>query len=193
MKWKVAAWTVAAALAVGITAAARPGSSAAETAKVGQPVKDFKLRDLWTDKDIQLSQFKGKTMVLVFISYHCDTTWRYERRMGKMMQDYGPKGVVFLAVRSTSTDTADGIKKYCETKNLTMPLLYDAKDTLADYMDAQVTPTFYVIDGGGILRYHGSFDDNREEAEAKKQYLYPALDAVLAGKQVATAETRAFG
>src|ERR1022692_3186461 len=69
----------------------------------------------------------------------------------------------------------------------------DADNVLADRFDAQVTPESYVIDSAGIIRYHGSIDDNQNESHIRTQRLRLALDAVLAGKPVDQAETKAFG
>jgi hypothetical protein len=68
-------------------------------AQIDKPVKDFKLRDITSEKGstVSLSQYKGKkAVVAVFLSYNCGTTWRYEKRLGKLMADYGKKDVVFL-------------------------------------------------------------------------------------------------
>jgi peroxiredoxin len=173
--------------------ASRSGRTAAETAKVDQAVKDFALTDLWTEKPVKLSSLKGKPVVIVFISYNCDTTWRYEKRIGQLMKNYGQKGVKFLAVRSSAHDTVEQTKKYCEAKNFTMPVLYDEKNTLADYFQVRVTPTFFVVDGKGTLRYGGSCDNNREEPQATKTFVKDALDAVLADKPVPVKQTDAFG
>jgi len=186
-------WALLPALAVAAVLAAGASAAPPETMKLDAPVKDFALTNLWTNKPVKLSEMKGKPVVGVFISQNCDVTWRYEKRIGKLMQTYMPKGVKFLAVRSSATDTAEGIKKYAEAKSFTMPLLYDEKNAVADYFKAQVTPTFFVVDGQGTLRYWGSADDNPEEAEVKKTYVKDALDAVLAGKQVIVKETRPFG
>jgi peroxiredoxin len=176
-----------------LAALASRTNAAAEEAKIGAPVKDFTLTDLWTDKPVRLADLKGKPVLGVFISYNCDMTWRYERRIGRLMQDYLPKGVRILAIRSSARDTVDGIKKYAEAKNFTMPLLYDSKNEMADYFRVNVTPTFVLFDSQGILRYEGSCDDNPNEQQAKHQFVRDALDAVLAGRQVAVAENRAFG
>jgi peroxiredoxin len=186
LSWRLGAAMVAVVCAAG--AAAGPDS-----AELDRPVKDFTLKDLMGGKEVSLSQFRGKTVVLSFISYHCDTTWRYERRMGKLIGNYSRKGVVFLNVNSNANDTPEGIKKYVEARNLTVPLLKDTGNRVADYFNTRVTPTFYVIDKEGVLRYRGSYDDNREEAQATKQYVTPALDAVIASRPVTTKEHRAFG
>jgi peroxiredoxin len=183
---------LAAGMLVVVSLAARI-ALAADAAKIDTPVKDFTLTDLWTSKPVAFSEMKGKPVLIVFISYNCDVTWRYEKRIGQLMQSYMPKGVKFLAVRSSANDSVDGIKRYAEAKNFTMPLLHDERNVVADYFNVQVTPTFVLVDEKGILRYQGSCDDNRDEATAKKTFVRDALDAVLAGKEVAVKQNRAFG
>jgi peroxiredoxin len=165
-------------------------------AKVGEPVKDFKLKDVMQEKEtfVSLSDYKGKkAVVLAFISYNCDISWRYEGRIGKLLSDFGKKDVAFLAIRSNRKDTADGIKQYAEAKNLAMPVLFDDRNVVADYFETRVTPTFYIVDKKGILRYQGSCDDDMDEESVSKTYVRDALDAVLAGQDVKVASTRAFG
>ena len=57
-------------------------------------------------------------------------------------------------------------------------------------LDVLVTPTFYVIDKQGVLRYRGAYDESLKEARAQKTYVHDALKAVLEGKEVALKTTR---
>jgi peroxiredoxin len=179
-------------LAAGVAVAFQDTPS--QRADLDQPVKDFKLKDILNNKEVALSDYKGKLIVISSISYTCGTSWRYEKRMGKMMADYGKKGVVFLNMNSNANNTEDGMKKYVEARNLSsVPLLKDYNNRVADYLNTRVTPTFYVIDKEGVLRYRGSFDDNADEERASKHFVVAALDSVLAGQPVATKENRPFG
>jgi hypothetical protein len=49
------------------------------------------------------------------------------------------------------------------------------------------------MDKDGVIRYHGYVDDSVTEARVHNHGLRLALDAVLAGKAVPVAETKAFG
>jgi hypothetical protein len=69
----------------------------------------------------------------------------------------------------------------------------DPGNVLADRFDAQVTPESFVIDSSGIIRYHGSIDDSMNESRVHTRALRAALESVLAGKSVASTETKAFG
>ena len=194
MRTRVGTWLCTLALAV--SAAASVMAETPEQAKLDQPVKDFKLRDLMKGEEQHsaLADYKGKkAVVLSFVSYNCSVSWRYEKRLGKLLADYGEKDVVFLAVRSNARDTIEGMRKYAETRNLDMPVLHDEGAKLADYFNVRVTPTFVVIDKEGKLRYWGSYDEDADETAAKNHYVPDALDAVLGGKDVKVKQTRAFG
>ena len=59
---------------------------------------------------------------------------------------------------------------------------------------ATKTPEAFLFDANGKLAYHGAIDDNSEDANAvKSHYLKDALEAVLSGKPVPMAETKALG
>jgi peroxiredoxin len=177
----------------------RPGAANnGEQAEIGKPVRDFRLRDL-TEKNKEtyhtLSQYRGKkAVVAVFLSNRCGTTWQYEERMGKLMQDMVGKDVVVLGIHSNVNESQDEIRKYVETRNFAAPVLDDKeKNEFVTYFDARVTPTVLVIDKEGVLRYKGSYDDNADAKMVKTRYAEDALNAVLTGKAVPVTTTRAFG
>jgi peroxiredoxin len=183
---------VALTLAAGIAAAWEDAQP--RQAEMDKPVQDFKLKDILSGKEVALSDYKGKPVVLSSISYTCGTSWRYEKRMGRMMANYGKKGVVFVNMNSNANNTEDGMKKYVEARNLaSVPLLKDYNNQVADYLNTRVTPTFYVLDKDHVLRYQGSFDDSADETQASKTFVLAALDSVLAGKTVETKANRPFG
>src|ERR1043166_2176170 len=85
--------------------------------EIGKPVAtEFKLRDVTHDLKagekpdaamIALSSYKEKKpVVLFFMSERCGTTWKYEKRLGKLMSKYG-KDVAFLGVRCSANDSAE--------------------------------------------------------------------------------------
>lgn len=186
------AWFTSSALAREGEAPAE--SSSPDLAKIDQPVNDFRLRDLMQEEPVYvtLSQFRGKkVVVLISVQSRCPFTWKYIGRIGKLFQDYHHKGVAFLAIRSSLTDSEDRIRRYAEDKNLDMPLLYDKANRVADYFGTQGTPYFYVIDKQGVLRYEGICDNNQTSKRFKLKlekvtahYARDAIEAVLAGKPV---------
>lgn len=184
------------------TAPEAPAAPVEERARVDTAVRDFRLADVMVDEErfVTLSELKGKTVVLFFVSDKCQVTWLYEQRTGKLIQDFKARDVVFLGIRSSAGDSAREIRAYCEAKNFDIPVLFDDGNVVADYFGVRVTPQYAVIDPNGVLRYFGAFDDIQvpgkleQAAEtAQKQYVRAAVEAILGGREVETKEARGYG
>jgi hypothetical protein len=187
----------------GLAALMAVGATAQDKGKLGEDAKFIALKDAMKPdgEAIDLAQHKGKeALVLVWISEKCDITWRYEGRTGELMKEFGPKGVKFYAVWSSAADSADGIKKYAESKNYVMPVLDDAKGELARFYGVTVTPTYVVVDKEGKFRYRGAYDDlqlgggfKNDPNTAKQKFVHAALSAILEGKPVDITEKKGVG
>jgi hypothetical protein len=71
---------------------------------------------------------------------------------------------------------------------------YDATSGIARAFGATRTPEAFLFDASGKLVYHGTIDDNADDAAAVKDaYLANAVNAVAGGKAVPVAETKALG
>lgn len=164
--------------------------------KIDAPVRDFTLKDLLKPDGpgVALSGFREKkAVVLVFTSYSCDACVVYEGRIRALIKDLAGKDVVFLALRSSAEDTAEGMRAYAKKADFGIPFLDDAENRIADRYGVRVTPSFRLVDVKGVLRYRGALDDSLEEAGVKAPYLRRALEAVLSGAPVDVKETRTVG
>ena len=169
--------------------------------EMDKPVKEFKLKNLAHEtkegekKDANLVAIKElkKPVVMFFMSEKCGVTWKYEKRIGDLVAKYGEKDVAFVSIRCSANDTEESIVKFAEAKNFNMPVLNDAKGELTSFFRVRQTPTFVVLDKKGVLRYHGSFDDNAEVDAVEHKYLAEAVSAVLADKDVPVKKTAPFG
>ena len=174
------------ALALGLNASAKRGPL-----KIGEVVKAPVLRNIVTNKPLDLASFKGKKVVVgIFMQKNCGTTWKYYGKMGEIIKNYKAKGVEVVGIHSSSGETDDMMLSDLQAKNLNIPLLDDKKDqSLLKLVGANCSPTFVVIDKDSKLRYFGSYD----KFGSAPNYVPDALDAVLAGTPVKMAQTRAFG
>lgn len=174
------------ALALGLRAAARRGP-----AKIGEVVKAPVLRDIASGKPLDLASFRGKKVVVgVFMQKNCSTTWKYYGKMGTLIQKYRSKGVELVGIHSSAGETDDMMLSELQSKNLNIPLLDDkAKLAFKEAIGAECTPTFFILDKTGKLRYFGSYDKYGNSPN----YVPDALDALLAGKPIKMAQTRPFG
>jgi peroxiredoxin len=175
---------------------------------IGSPLPDFNLPGV-DGKMHKASEYAGtKALAVVFESNHCPVSQLYEGRIEKLYADYRGKGVTLVAINPNNpktvrldelgyTDVTDSLaemKLRAGFRGIGWPYLYDGEtQAVSSKFGAVATPHIFIFDEQRKLRYQGRIDDNQREELVKTQDARNALDAVLAGKPVPVAETRAFG
>lgn len=166
---------------------------AAQAAEIGAKVGNFELTDI-TGKTQSLQSYSGRVVVLVFWSFKCPVSLAYDDRVEALQNKYGNKGIAVLLVSSNANETASEIRANASNLNLRIPVLLDSDGNLADKFGATHTPSVFILDGNGILRYRGALDNNKRIGDGGRVvYADDALDAILEGRSVAISETKPFG
>ncbi|MGH7149087.1 MAG: thioredoxin family protein [Planctomycetota bacterium] len=168
---------------------------------VGDPAPDFSLMDLG-GKSASLKEIRGegkdaKVVVVDFWSRNCPYSIAWDARLKEIHRDYSTKGVVLLAIDSNQTEAKEQIADFVKEKEIPFRVLLDPDSAVADLYGGKTTPHCFVIGKDGKLAYIGAVDSNAstplKSGEGVTNYLRDALDAVLAGKPVATPTTKAVG
>lgn len=170
-------------------------SASAASLAIGDAAPDFTLTTLG-GKPFSLTQAarSQKAVVLMFIATKCPYSNAYNVRMREMVAAYGPKGVLFVGINSNKTEPAEEARTHAKTNGHSFPIMKDPENKIADLYDAKRTPEIFIVDPEGKVRYHGRIDENYEDASrVTSPDLKNALDAMLSGKSVEKAETKAFG
>ena len=174
---------------------AAPAARAADL-KIGAPAPDFTLPAASDGKAVALKDLlaKSKAVAVVFIATKCPVSNAYNTRMAALGKEYAAKGVLLVGVNSNKTEPAAEVKEHAEKHGFTFPVLKDDGNKIADAYGAAKTPEVYVLSPKGDLLYHGRIDESQDDARnVRSPDLRNALEAVLSGKPVPTAETKAFG
>ncbi|MEW6435356.1 MAG: thioredoxin family protein [Myxococcota bacterium] len=179
-------------------------SAVASAAEVGAPAPDFTLKDL-DGKDVKLSAFKGKTVVLEWFNPECPYV-KASHTKGSLKdtaQRAAKKGVVWLAINSGAPGKqGHGVEKNragVKAFGLEHPVLLDESGAVGKAYGATNTPHLFVIDPRGTLVYRGAIDNSPDgEGGAAKDgklvnYVEAALDDLAAGRAVKTPDTKAYG
>jgi thiol-disulfide isomerase/thioredoxin len=164
----------------------------AQGSVVGSRPGDFTLRDL---KGVEVASpaLTGNVTALLFIATQCPVSNAYNDRMSALYRDYEPKDVKFIFVNSNATEPATEVEEHRRKHGFPFPVYKDPGSLVADRFRAQATPEAFVLDAGGMVRYHGHIDDSQNAQRVTKKSLRLALDAVLGGYKVDPVETKAFG
>jgi peroxiredoxin len=169
-------------------------STATAGVKVGDKLEPFALKDAVSGKDVDLKAAAGqKATVLMFIATQCPVSNDYNARMAAIAKDYSGKGVSFIGINSNRQEAAEEVASHAKENGFSFPVVKDPNNVKADYFGAAVTPEIYVYDSSWTLKYHGRIDDHQKGTDIKSTDLKNALDALVAGKDVPVAETKAFG
>ena len=146
-----------------------------------------------------LADLAGKDfVVVVFTGNECPVATSYEKRLVALTKKYatGDKSRVAVVAINVSIDEderLDKMKVAAKEKGFNFPYLSDESQKIGRQFGASVTPEVFVLDKDRKIVYQGAIDDNLQIAKVEKKYLEDALDALLAGKTVATSETRPTG
>ncbi len=163
---------------------------------VGDDAPAFTLADT-AGNEVSLSDFEGKIVVLEWLNPDCPFVQRHYKAgtMKDLAAKYEGEGVVWLTINSTNYMDAAANAKFKADNGLPYTILVDQSGDVGHLYDAVTTPHMYIIDGNGTLVYIGAIDDdprgNTEEPAVN--YVALALDEVLAGQAVTTAETKPYG
>ncbi len=164
----------------------------AQTAAVGKAAPDFALKDL-KGLSHSITAYRGKIVVLSFLSTGCPFSIAYQERLRAIARDYAGRQVVLIGINSNPAEPVEAIRAHAQKNGLEFPILKDEGSRIADLYAATRTPEVYVLDGEGVVRYHGRIDNSKDPARVKRSDLRAALDELLAGAPVSVAETKSFG
>jgi len=155
----------------------------------------FTLKDQ-DGKPVSLSDFKGKIVVIEWINPDCPYSRRHTDRatLKKLAEEYGDKGVAFLAINSTHYFTVEKNKAWHDKHAYNHPILDDRSGKVGRAFGAKTTPDIRILDAKGAVAYSGAIDDDRSgKAKEPTVYVAKALAELLAGKKVSTPLTKPYG
>lgn len=152
----------------------------------------------------RLNDYRGKTVVLEWTSPICEfTASHYNSGNMQKLQKYGAdQGVIWLLVDSSAVGAPDYLSAAAANRRIASKgisattLLIDSDGKVGLTYGAVTTPSVYVIDAAGHLRYQGAVDDNpwgSGTQDVAHSYLKQTLDALAKGTAIATLQSRPYG
>lgn len=178
------------------------------TLAIGAAAPDFNLPGVDGRKH-RLSEYaKYPILAIIFTCDHCPTAQLYEGRIKKLVSDYGPKDVGFVAIQPNAVaaasahemnytdvdDSLDSMMIRAKYRHFNFPYLYDGDtQSTAEAYGPKATPHVFLFDKDRKLQFEGRIDNNQRESLVKTQDTRAALDAMLAGQPIAVRMTPVFG
>jgi peroxiredoxin len=165
---------------------------------ISQEAPDFRLPT--TDGgEASLEDAAGAPAVIVaFWCNHCPYVRAWEERFNDIAREYSDRGVVTIAIGANDAtthpgDSFDNMVVRASEQRYVFAYARDESQEVARAYGAERTPEVFLLDGGRRVAYHGAIDDDTDPDAVRSHHLREALDAVLAGRAPATAETAPVG
>jgi len=189
---------------VALTAMTMVTGGTALGASAGTQAPGFSIADT-SGKVVRLADYRGKYVVLEWTNPECPFVRKHyaSGNMQALQKDWGAKGVVWLAVNSTSASspefkTPEQMRDWMRVQGAApAATLLDRTSETGRAYGARTTPQMFVVDPAGNLIYQGAIDDKRSadpaDAKTANNYVRAALTEALAGKPVTVASTVPYG
>lgn len=169
-----------------------------EPLPIGAAAPDFDLPSTAGER-VRLSDL-ADAPVFVYVQgcNHCPVVHAYLERLKAAARDYQGRGVRFVMVNSNDPeryqdDGFEPMQRFAAEHELPFPYLHDADQSVAKAYRTFRTPEVLVFDHDRRLRYHGRIDDAKDPEQVTTHELRDALEALLAGDEIAEPETWAVG
>ncbi len=167
---------------------------------LGSSAPDFRLPDT-QGRQVGLADFQAApALVVVFMCNHCPYVKHIRSALAQLARDYSPRGVALVGINANDVanypeDSPARMAEEAKSAGYTFPDLSDETQQVAKAYRAACTPDFFLFDRDRKLVYRGQFDDSRPGSSLPPtgKDLRAALDAVLAGRQVAAVQKPSIG
>lgn len=172
----------------------------------GEAAPDFTLQGLNPKmKDVKLSSFKGKVVVLEWLNHGCPFVRKHydSGNMQSLQTKYTGQNVIWLSIVSSAEGkqgyvTSEGaLKEKATNKSAATDILLDPTGKVGQLYGAKTTPHMYIVDKAGTLVYQGAIDDKADTDKASigsaKNYVVNALEELSAGKKITAHTTKSYG
>ncbi len=198
---RIAAGAAAAVLAAGLgLGLAKTSVLAAAEPPAAPPlmVDNFRL----TDQNLQsheLYRLRSASAVVIITQMDGCPVIRNEAAAIKRLKDeYAAKGVEFMMLNSTPSDSRDEILQEAKDYGFDLPILLDRNQLVGEQLGVKRTAEVYVINPKTWrVVYHGPVDDKvtyeRQKAKADHEYARDAIEAVLTKTTPAVAQEETAG
>lgn len=180
------------------------GRAVAADAQAGKTAPDFTFTDI-EGTAAKLSDFKGKYVVIEWFNHGCPFTEKHYKsdKMQDLQRKYTEDGVIWIAVNSTNDEHSNYMdaamtRKEAEAYGTSATyIVLDPSGKIGKLYGAKTTPDIFIVDPQGKIIYRGAADSinstDTGDITKAQNYIDLALTQAMAGKAVATPETKPYG
>lgn len=155
----------------------------------------FRLNDLDGNPISLEKNLESHLTVVCFIGTECPLAKLYSGRLDRLAEKFSD--VDFIAVSSNQQDSIADLKKFRERFRVSIPIVKDIGNRVADQFNAERTPEVFLVNGNLDTLYRGRIDDQYQPGIAKpkpnRDDLLIAITEHLSNHPISVPETEVDG
>jgi len=120
-----------------------------QVARVGMPAPNFQLKNL-DGQSVSLSDLQGKPVLINFWATWCSPCIHEMPYLQQVYDEWSDKGLMVLAINIGESSAQ--VEAFMQSHDLSLPVLLDAKQAVAQKYNIQYIPSTFFIDKDGIIQ-----------------------------------------
>jgi peroxiredoxin len=142
---------------------------------------------------------KFRAVGVISLCNHCPYVERYLGRLKNIQAEFAPKSFTLIGMNGSNVDydtrsSFENMKAFALRHQLNFPYLWDSTQDVTGSFGATKTPTAFLIDTNGIVRYKGKIDNHPQDPSlVGEDYLRTAIASLFQGKEIEIPQTEAVG
>ena len=160
--------------------------------ELGKKTPNFSLNAL-DGTPHSLAEFGGKIVIINFWSAECPHAARVDEGLIPLLENWGDE-VILLQIASNGNEPLEMLRDAAQERTSPGIVLHDPKSEVADLYEATNTPHIYIVDGKGLLQYHGAYDDvSFRQRMPTRNYVEDGVASLLKGNKPEVTHVPPFG
>lgn len=147
----------------------------------------------------ELNDFNSyKGTIITFLAPECPLSENYTKTINDLEQNFKTEGFRFINVFSGKYHSREAIDSFLTAYQVAQVAIFDETFSLAQWLQATVTPEVFVVDSMGKVVYSGAIDNWAVDLGQKRQvttafYVRDVLTAIKNGATIPYTKTTAIG
>ncbi|MBI4687899.1 MAG: TlpA family protein disulfide reductase [Nitrospirae bacterium] len=134
--------------------------------QIGKKATEFTAKDI-SDKDVMLSSFKGKPVIVNFWATWCPYCRQERSSLNSLYRNYKDKGLIVISI--STGESKRTVENYLKNIPADFLVLLDKEREIAQAYGVFGLPTSFVINRDGVVRYKSTGARDWLSADSKKQ------------------------
>jgi peroxiredoxin len=142
---------------------------------------------------------KFRAVGVIAMCNHCPYVGLYIKRLKDIQTKFAQQNFTLIGMNGSDAnqnpkESFDSMKVFAAKQELNFPYLWDSTQDVSRSFGVTKTPTAFLIDKDGVVRYKGQIDDHPPNPSiAGEHFLKDAIACLLKGQEIRIPETDPFG